>query len=616
MCGIFGYVGKKNALHIILEGIKKLEYRGYDSAGIAALGNGKLFHHKEVGKVAKLEEALKEKLIFEYPESFTENNVAISHTRWATHGKPTQANAHPHFDTSTKLALVHNGIIENHEQLRRVLERKGVQFRSDTDTEVLSQLIGYLYKGNFLKAVQMSLFLVKGTFAISAIHEQHPGQIVCAARESPLAIGLGEGESFIASDSQAFLKYTRRAIYLREAEVALVTPDSVQAYNERALPISKEIKELGFDVEEVSKGKFAHYTLKEIHEQPQTVRNALLSRFCEIYGTAILEEIAACEAKLLKAKRIIILGCGTSWHAGLLGAYMIEENARIPVQVEISSEFRYKNPIVEQDTLAIAISQSGETADTLAALRELKEKGATVIGICNVQGSTIAREVDSCLFLRAGPEIAVASTKAFTSQLTLLALLTLRLARSRTLSQQEGKRWITALTQLPQQIEHILGQQEAIRTIAKKYSSYENFFFLGRRYMYPTALEGALKLKEIAYVNANGYPGGEIKHGPIALIHENCPTVALLADAVTYSKMLSNLQEIKARSGKIIAIAQEGSEDILSLADDVLWIPKTEDFLSPLLATIVTQELAYFIALERGAEIDQPRNLAKSVTVE
>lgn len=608
MCGIFGYLGPRDAIKLALEGIHKLEYRGYDSAGLAAIVNDKLAYEKEVGKVDCLEEVIS--------LNNWQSHIAIAHTRWATHGKPSKANAHPQFDRDQKCAVVHNGIIENHDAIRNLLQKRGITFRSETDTEVISQLIGFLYKGNFLRAVQRALPLLQGAFSIAVIHQDHPREIVCAAKESPLAIGIGQGEMFIASDSNAFLKYTKRVIYLHSSEVAHVTEHSVKAYDVHLAPINKESEDLTLVAEEVTKGHFKHYMLKEIFEQPQTVQNALLSRFSEQFGTAILDGLQFSDEELLKIQRIVILACGTSYHAGLIAGYMFEEKARIPVEVQISSEYRYKNPIVQENTLAIAISQSGETADTLAAMRELREKGAKILGICNVQGSTLAREVDSCLFLRAGPEVGVAASKTFTSQLVVLALLTLRFGRMRQMSQQEGKNFIDSLTKLPEQVKEILEQDAAIQTVAKKYAQYENFFFLGRRFMFPTALEAALKLKEIAYVNANGYPAGEMKHGPIALINETCPTVAFCSDSVTYPKLISNLMEVKARSGPIIAVAPRAFKDIISIADDVLWIPDAIDELAPLLSTVVGQLFAYHIAQERGTEIDQPRNLAKSVTVE
>ncbi len=608
MCGIFCYLGPRNAISIVLEGLHKLEYRGYDSAGVATIKEGKLLYDKEVGKVDRLEEAVLGKR--------WDTHIAIAHTRWATHGKPTQANAHPHFDQEMKCAVVHNGIIENHDVLRRLLEKRGIQFRSETDTEVISQLIGYLYKGNFLRAVQRALPLLQGAFAIAVIHQEHPEEIICAAKESPLAIGIGQGEMFIASDSNAFLKYTKRVTYLHSSEVAHITKNGVQAFDAHLAPIFKESEQLDLQSEEIDKGSFKHFMLKEIFEQPQTIQNALLARFSEQYGTATLDGLHFTDEELLRIQRIVILACGTSLHAGMLASYMFEENARIPVQVEISSEFRYKNPIVLDNTLAIAISQSGETADTLAAMRELREKGAKILGICNVQGSTMAREVDSCLFLRAGAEIGVAATKSFLSQIVLLALLNLRFARMRQMSQQEGRLFIEALTQLPSQVYSVLQLNEKIHQIAVKYAHYENFFFLGRRFMYPTALEGALKLKEIAYVNANGYPAGEMKHGPIALINPNCPTVAFCSDSVTSTKILSNLMEVKARGGPIIAIAPEGMPEVDSIADDLIWVPQTIDELAAVPSTVAGQLFAYHFASLREAEIDQPRNLAKSVTVE
>lgn len=608
MCGIFGYLGPRKAIKVVLEGIHKLEYRGYDSAGVATILDGKLAYEKEVGKVDELEKVVSQK---EW-----ESHIAIAHTRWATHGKPTQINAHPHFDAEMRCAVVHNGIIENHEAIRSLLQKRGIKFRSETDTEVVPQLIGFLYKGNFLRAVQRALPLLTGAFSIAVIHKDHPQEIICAAKECPLAIGIGQGEMFVSSDSNAFLKYTKKVIYLHGSEVAHVTEHAVKAYDAHLSPIPKESEDLSLVAEEVTKGHFKHYMLKEIFEQPQTVQNALLSRFSEQFGTAILDGLHFSDEELLKIQRIVILACGTSYHAGLLASLMFEEKARIPVEVEISSEFRYKNPIVLDNTLAIAISQSGETADTLAAMRELREKGAKILGICNVQGSTMAREVDSCLFLRAGPEIGVAASKTFTSQLVVLALLALRFSRMRQMSQQEGKSFIEALTKLPEQVRWVLDQDALIQKVAKKYASYDNFFFLGRRFMFPTALEGALKLKEIAYVNANGYPAGEMKHGPIALINKKCVTVAFCSDSVTFTKLLSNLMEIKARSGPIVAIAPEGFTEIAAIADDVIWIPPLIDELAAIPSTVAGQLFAYHSALERGTEIDQPRNLAKSVTVE
>lgn len=609
MCGIFGYIGKRNAVNIAIEGLKKLEYRGYDSAGCATIEEKRLICAKEVGKIAFLERLLEQK-------HFQKSQIAIAHTRWATHGRPSKENAHPHFDEQQHLAVVHNGIIENYESVKKLLQKRGIVFRSETDSEIISQLIGFLYKGDLLKAVRHSLPLLKGAFAIAVIHQDHSEEMVCAANESPLAIGIGEKEMFLASDAQAFIKYTRKVLYLNKAEVARITADGYQVFHAQFGLVTRELEELDQAIEEATKGDYQHFMLKEIFEQPQTVKNALLSR-CNLEGnTAILEGLSISDEELLQVKRIVIVACGSSYHAGLIAAYMIEEYARIPVEVHISSEFRYKNPIVSESTLAIAISQSGETADTLAAMRELKSKGAKIVGICNVMGSTMARDVDSCLFLRAGPEIGVASTKAFTSQLTVIALFALRMARMRMMSRSEGKNFIDALLDLPTQIDTILLKHRIIEVLAEKYASYNNFFFLGRRYMYPTALEGALKLKEIAYINANGYPAGEMKHGPIALIHPDCPTVAFCADGLTFEKMVNNLMEIKARDGLVLAISSEQSKELERIVDDVIYIPKTIDALAPLLATVVGQLFAYYVAMERKTEIDQPRNLAKSVTVE
>lgn len=609
MCGIFGYIGNKDPVKTVINGLKKLEYRGYDSAGIAGINNEKIVFSKEVGKVAVLEEAVNRM-------HFSSQKLAISQTRWATHGKVTHTNAHPHLDQHQTLAVIHNGIIENYMTLKKQLQEQGCHFVSDTDTEVIAQLIASLYKGDILQAVQQAVVLLKGAFAVALIHQDFPDQIIAIAHECPLVIGIGNQEAFISSDPNAFAFYTREAIYLSNQEIAVIKADSQQIYNTSRDLIDKQPFVLEEAVETVDKGQFEHYTLKEIFEQPQTIRNALLSRFAPEYGTALFEELSFSAVDLMHVERILILACGTSWHAGFVAAYMIEEMARIPVQIEISSEFRYKNPIVQPGTFVIAISQSGETADTIAAVRELKAKGAHILGLCNVAGSTLSREANSCLFLRAGPEIGVCSTKAFTSQVVVLSLFSLLMARMRHMSKAEGQVFLQALLKLPDQVQVILDQAPKIRDIAKKYAGYDNFFFLGRSYMYPTSLEGALKLKEISYINANGYPAGEMKHGPIALINEDCPTVALCANKATFEKLLSNLMEVKARHGLIIAVAEEGEARLEKISDDTIYIPSTIDPLAAILTTVVTQLLAYYIAKERGADIDQPRNLAKSVTVE
>ncbi len=607
MCGIFGYVGKKDSVKTVLEGLHRLEYRGYDSAGIAGVKDGKIQYAKEVGKVSILEQEVK--------KIDLKLDLAIAQTRWATHGKVTKINAHPHLDMKNSLALVHNGIIENHEILRKRLKDKGVKFLSDTDTEVIAHLIAGYYEGDILKAVQKAVLELKGAYAIALVHQDFPDQIIAVAHECPLVIGIGNNEAFISSDPNAFAFYTRQAIYLSNAEIAVIKADSQQVYNAEK-EIEKESQLLDASGAAVSKGTYEHYTLKEIFEQPQAIRNALLARFLPEYGTSIFEELNLNTLDLLTVEKIFILACGTSWHAGYVGAYMIEDLARIPTQVEISSEFRYKNPIVPPGALFIVISQSGETADTIAAMREVKAKGGRVLALCNVQGSTIAREADFTIYLKAGTEIGVCSTKAFTSQVIVLSLFTLLLARMRHMSKPEGQEFLNALVKLPDQVETILNQASYIEELAKKYARYENFFFIGRRYMFPTSLEGALKLKEISYINANGYPAGEIKHGPIALINEDCPTIALCANRQTFDKLESNLMEIKARNGKILAIAEEGQEDIARIADDVIYVPVSMDPVAPVLTTIVTQLFAYYAAKERGADIDHPRNLAKSVTVE
>jgi glucosamine--fructose-6-phosphate aminotransferase (isomerizing) len=608
MCGIFGYIGSKNAVRISLDGLKRLEYRGYDSAGIAALKDGQIIAFKEVGKVENLER--------EVASAGLESNVAIAHTRWATHGKPLRENAHPQFDSEHMLALVHNGIIENFEQLKHTLEKDGIKFVSQTDTEVIAQLIGKFYKGNILKAVQQVVPLLEGAYAFALIHRDFPDQIIAVANEAPLVIGIGEDEAFISSDSNAFAFHTREVIYLSSAEIAVIKVDRQEVVTAANDQVAKQSQRLLGGIEEYSKGSYEHYTLKEIHEQPQAIRNAILNRFILDYGTASFDELNIDHLELHSVQRILFVACGTSWHAGYVGAYMMEEQARIPVQVEISSEFRYKNPIVPYGTLAVAISQSGETADTLAAMRELKAKGAKILAICNVHGSTIAREADHCIFLHAGPEVGVCSTKAFTSQVIVISLLALLLGRMGPMSKQQGREFLENLVKLPDQVQTVLDQYSKIKSIAEKYAKFENFFYIGRHYMYPTALEGALKLKEIAYINANGYPAGEMKHGPIALINENCPTLALCGNKGTYDKLLNNLMEIKARNGPIVAIAEESETRIKDIADDVIWVPNTIDELAPIPSTAAMQLFAYYVAKKRGADIDQPRNLAKSVTVE
>lgn len=608
MCGIFGYVGPKNAVEVALKGLKKLEYRGYDSAGIAGLKNGELLFVKEVGKISVLEKRIQSQNL--------QLDTAISQTRWATHGKPSAINAHPHLDSKESIAVVHNGIIENYQSLRHMLKDKGIAFSSETDTEVIAHLISDFYEGDFLKAVQQTIPLLKGSFSLAIVHKDFPHEIIAVAYHSPLAIGIAENETFISSDPNAFDSEVKEVIFMGDGEIAVIQANNYSLFDSTMAPINKQTMSLVNYAEQMSKGDYAHYTLKEINEQPQTLRSGLLARGLDDYGTAMLDDLNFEAAELLGVERVLFLACGTSWHAGYLSSYMMEDKARIPAQVEISSEFRYKNPVIPKGTLVIAISQSGETADTLAAVRELKAKGVKVLAVCNVPGSSLAREANGCLFLRAGPEIGVCSTKAFTSQVTVLGLFTLLMARMRHMSKVEGQEFLHALKKLPAQAQMVLDQSSVIQEIAKKYAHYENFFFIGRRYMYPTALEGALKLKEISYINANGYPAGEMKHGPIALINEECPTVALCANKLTFEKMISNIMEVKARNGAVIAIAEEGTIGLEGIADDIIWVPETIDELATVPTSIVLQLLAYYISIERGTDIDQPRNLAKSVTVE
>ncbi|MBI2743306.1 MAG: glutamine--fructose-6-phosphate transaminase (isomerizing) [Chlamydiales bacterium] len=610
MCGIFGYLGQRNSAKICIEGLRRLEYRGYDSAGLAGIHEGALVSYKEIGKIGALEE-----IVNALPMSF---DIAISHTRWATHGKPTKENAHPHFDQNNTLAVVHNGIIENHNALREMLKKKGFVFQSDTDTEVIAQLISHLYEGDLLAAVQKAIALLQGFWGLAIIHKDHPDQIVAAARENPIAIALNASrtEAYVASDANAFSSSDLDIVFLRNNEVALVSKEHVKIFDSSSAPVSVTMNRLGIEQHAITKNGFEHFMLKEIFEQPHTIQQAFHNRCIEEYGTAEFENLEISPKELLSVRRILILACGTSWHAGSVAASLLEDKARIPTQAEIASEFRYKNPIVSEDTLVIAISQSGETLDTIAAVREVKNKGAKVLGICNVRNSTLTREADYCIFLRAGPEISVCSTKAFTSQLTVLSLFTLLMARLRHMSKEEGQAFLAELQQLPATIQKILAQKEEIQRIANKYASYENFFFLGRHYMFTTGLEAALKLKEISYLNALGYPAGEMKHGPIALLNPQLPVIGMCGNKRTYDKMLSNLMEVKARGAPILAFAPEDAQEIGAIATDVISLPPVIDELACIPYSVAAQLFAYYVALKRGTDIDQPRNLAKSVTVE
>jgi len=610
MCGIFAHLGSKDSIIECLSGLKKLEYRGYDSSGIAGIQNGKLRTVKEPSKVASLEEKVKVKDL--------KLDLAIGHTRWATHGKPSLINAHPHMDHKENIALVHNGIIENYDQIRQMLEKRGVQFKSETDTEVIVELISFFYKKDLIKAISHALKTLKGSFALALIHKDHPDQIIACARECPLVIGYDEKKlnNMISSDPNAFLGKSLHVMYLKSDEIATIEHGKIEVFDRKLNIQVKKSEKLNGEFLPPSKEGFEHFMLKEIFEQPRTVKQALVGRYSEEFGTATFSDLNFTSKELLATNHILIIACGTSWHAGLIAASMLEEKARIPTQAEIASELRYKNPIISNETLVIAISQSGETADTIAAVREAKAKGAKVLGICNVRNSTLSRESDSCLYLHAGPEISVCSTKAFTSQIAVLTLFTLYMARLRHMSKEDGKNLISELKNVPDHIRTIFEQTENIQAIAAKYSHYKNFFFLGRRYMYATCLEAALKFKEISYINASGCPAGELKHGPIALIDNNYPVIAICTNNQTYEKMISSMMEVKARGAPILAIAFIGQTEVAKIADDVIWVPKVIDELATFPATIAGQLFAYYIAKELGCNIDQPRNLAKSVTVE
>jgi glucosamine--fructose-6-phosphate aminotransferase (isomerizing) len=613
MCGIVGYVGNRAAYPIIIKGLKRLEYRGYDSAGVAIL-NSKLHLVKTKGKVADLEEKANQNSV--------SGILGIGHTRWATHGAPNDVNAHPHTSNSGRLVLVHNGIIENYESLRAYLNEQGFSFSSETDTEVLVNLIEHIQTTQGIKtgkAVQIALNQVVGAYAIAVFDKERPKEIVVAKLGSPLAIGLGKDEYFVASDASPFIEFTNRSIYLEDNEMAVISQDNgLKMY---AIPdnsrVDPQIQELQLSLEKIEKGGYDHFMLKEIYEQPEAIIDTFRGRLHREQHQILLSGLEEHKEVFQNAKRIIIIACGTSWHAGLVGEYLFEDAARIPVEVEYASEFRYRNPVIGSDDLVIAISQSGETADTLAAIKLAKEARAFVFGICNVVGSSIARAADTGAYTHAGPEIGVASTKAFTTQITLLMLIGLRLGQIRgTLSSEEFSRVAAELEALPKAVQSVLKSAKGIQHIAKNYKNAANFLYLGRGYNFPVALEGALKLKEISYIHAEGYPAAEMKHGPIALIDKNMPVVVIATNKGHYEKVVSNIQEIKSRNGKIIAVVTKGDKSVKALADHVIEIPEVTESLTPILASIPLQLLAYHIAVIRGCNVDQPRNLAKSVTVE
>jgi len=610
MCGIVGYIGSQKAMPILLGGLKRLEYRGYDSAGVAMISEQKLSVNKQKGKISELEAVLAEK-------SF-DSTVGIGHTRWATHGEPNTINAHPHISCDNKFALIHNGIIENFSLLKKELEQKGHNFKSETDTEVLVHLIEDYYQkhSNFELAVREALKRIDGTYGIAVICSEKPDVLITARKGSPIVLGIGDGEYFVASDTAAIVAHTQQVSYLDDNEMAIINRENMVIKTIDDRPVEKRIEQIAFDIKKIEKGGYAHFMLKEIMDQPQTIYDSMRGRLLEEEGTSRLGGIEYEIDSLLHARRVLFSACGTSWHAALIGEYLIEEYVRVPVEVEYASEFRYRNPIIDRDTVVAVISQSGETADTLAAVREAKRKGAKVLGICNVVGSTIARETDAGVYLHAGPEIGVASTKAFTSQVTVLALMALLLARMRSMSFSRGSQLVKEFKMLPEKVENILKSRELIECIAEKYVDSTNFLYLGRGINFPVALEGALKLKEISYIHAEGYPAAEMKHGPIALIDENMPVVVIATRDSTYDKIVSNIEEVRARKGKIIAIATEGDDYIKTKVDHVIYVPPFMEFLTPILTIIPLQLLAYYIAVKRGCDVDQPRNLAKSVTVE
>ncbi|HAB51688.1 MAG TPA: glutamine--fructose-6-phosphate transaminase (isomerizing) [Ignavibacteriales bacterium] len=610
MCGIVGYVGEKNCIPILINGLKRLEYRGYDSAGIGFFSLGSTHVIKSKGKVSLLEEKLNSHVY--------ESHLGIGHTRWATHGVPNEVNAHPHFNSNNNLLIIHNGIIENYQTLKTSLKNMGYSFISETDSEVIAHLIdGFLKKGNeLLKSVRLALSEVEGTYGLAVIYEKEPDKIIAARKGSPLVLGIGEGENFIASDVSAILAHTNQVVYMEDGEIVEVFKDKFITRTIHDEEIQKEVHEISLSLDEIDKGGYSHFMLKEIIEQPDSVTNSMRGRLLLDDGNAKLGGLDNVLERLSNCKRIIISACGTSWHAGLVGEYMFEQYAHIPTEVEYASEFRYRSPIIYPDDAIFFISQSGETADTLAAMKEAKTKGALALGICNVVGSSIARESMSGVYTHAGPEIGVASTKAFTSQLVVLALITLLLARKRGMKLDEGKCIAEHLSKIPEQITKILELNSQIEFIASEFQDAKNFLYLGRGFNFPVALEGALKLKEISYIHAEGYPAAEMKHGPIALIDENMPAVFIAPKDSTYDKIISNIQEVKARKGRIIAIASESDSEIDHLVDYTIKIPDTTSMLMPLLTVIPLQLLAYHIAVKKGLNVDQPRNLAKSVTVE
>lgn len=609
MCGIVGYIGNKNAVEVIYNGLEKLEYRGYDSAGIAVIENDKIERRRSVGKLINLQENIKEHKIF--------GNIGIGHTRWATHGKPSEENAHPHTDCSGKIVVVHNGIIENYVSLKKQLQKEGHKFASETDTEVVAHLIEKYYEGDLLKAVKAALKNIKGAYALCTICSNDKSRIVIARKDAPLVIGIGENENFIASDVSALLQYTKDVIFLENKDIAEIKKDSIKIFDETDTQIKRKSQKILWNAIQAEKCGYKHFMLKEIHEQTQTTQDTFRGRISDEENKIILQSVKLTKEEVLNFSRICIVACGTSYHAGLTAKFLFENLTKIPTEVNIASEFRYANPVIDDKVLTIFISQSGETADTLAALRLAKEKKSKTIAICNVVGSSISREADNVLYTHCGPEIGVASTKAFTGQLTALYLLVMFMAsKKQTVSKEQLADFISDLRDIPTKISETLKLSNKIKEIAKLFQNTKQFIYLARNINYPIALEGALKLKEISYIYAEGYPAGEMKHGPIALIDETMPVMVIATKSKVYDKILSNIEEAKARGAKIIAIANKGNKDIIKNSDYQIFVPEVSETLSPLINVIPLQFFAYFVSVMKGCDVDQPRNLAKSVTVE
>ncbi|MBI2440265.1 MAG: glutamine--fructose-6-phosphate transaminase (isomerizing) [Lentisphaerae bacterium] len=615
MCGIVGYIGQRNATGVIISGLKRLEYRGYDSAGLALYSSRRqaLVRVRAVGKIAGLVSRIETDLPDHADPDYT---LGVGHTRWATHGAPTEANAHPHLSRNGEFAVVHNGIIENYAALKERLIRKGYIFTSETDTEVLAHLVEECYEGDLHCAVAAALEQVEGTYGIAVVGSRHQGLIIAARKGSPIAIGAGQSEAIVASDISAIIGYTKQVVFLNDEDIATITAETLDIASLKNVPVSRALTHIDSNLDQIEKGGFEHFMLKEIHEQPQALANAIRGRLLEKDGTTRLGGMQMTSAEIARISHISIAACGTSYYAGMVGKYLFEDLAGLPTDIEQAAEFRYRNPIIEPDTLMLAISQSGETADTIAAVREALRKGATVLGICNVVGSTIARDTGRGVYLHAGPEIGVASTKAFTAQVAVLAMLAIIFGRARRLSGSKGRELVRELTRAPAIVAAMLEEEGAIKVIAEKYARSEHMFYLGRGYMYPAALEGALKLKEISYIHAEGYHAAELKHGPIALLDEHVPVVVAVPDLPGKSKTISNMQECRARGSSVIAIATSGDDEAISSCNDVIRVPRCLEFLAPIPVVIAEQLLAYHIARFRGCPIDQPRNLAKSVTVE